>query len=291
MDIQSLRYLIALSGTENIRRASALLRITPPALSKSIRQLERKLGYPIVARSGRNIVLTDRAKALSARAKKLVQDFDDLREDQDAPQDREVVRLVTFEVFSTYFLQSFAKLPWEQRRLLLHETVPGEIERAIQEGKADFGITYLPVAMPGLTYEKVLSIEMGVYVRKGAFPNLKQVEIPFVVPVPPLHGAASRVRGLDGWPDDAYSRKIKYQVTLLESALELVRNGWCAGYFPVFIAEAHNKRMKPEIHLERRQSHYGGRKCYTDVYLVRRNSDPEGSTYRQLSKAIRLFCR
>jgi DNA-binding transcriptional LysR family regulator len=291
MDIQSLRYLVALSETENVRRAAALLKISPPALSKSMKQLEGVLGYPIAVRSGRNIVLTDRARSLSRRARSLVHEFDRLRAEEETPTEVKPIRIVTFEVFSTYFLQSLGTPAWQDRRFVLHEAGPGGIERAIQEGQADYGITYLPVPAAGLVYDKVLSIEMGVFVRKGAFPSSEQPDLPFVVPAMPLHGTPSRVRGLDGWPDDAYPRQVRYQVTFLESALELIRNGWCAGYFPVFIAEAHNRRVRPEWHLERRYSPYGGRKCFTDVHLIRRKSDPEDRTYRQLAKAIRINCK
>ncbi|MGZ6331664.1 MAG: LysR family transcriptional regulator, partial [Bdellovibrionota bacterium] len=157
MDIQSLRYLVTLSETQNIRRAAALMRLTPPAISKAIRGLEEELGFPILARTGRNIVMTDRARALSERARKVIQDFESLRAQEEATQDHETIKIVTFEVFSTFFLESFGKIGWNDRRLVLHEAVPGELERAIQEGEADFGITYLPVPTAGLVFEKVLS--------------------------------------------------------------------------------------------------------------------------------------
>lgn len=291
MDIQALRYLVTLSEIENVRRASALLKITPPALSKAIRQLELELGYPLTVRTGRNIVLTDRAKSLSTRARHLISDFDQLRsEEESAAPEKEKIRIATFEVFSTYFLQTFEDFD-RNSQLILHEAGPGGIERAILDGEADYGITYLPVATAGLEFDKILSTEMGVYTRGKAFPGVKQPDLPFVAPVHPLYGTPSRVKGLDGWPENAYPRKIRYQVTLLESALELVRNGWCAGYFPVFIAEAHNRRMKAEYQFERRPSPYAGRKCYTDIYLIRRKSDPEGKVYKKLAKSIRMFCK
>jgi DNA-binding transcriptional LysR family regulator len=112
-----------------------------------------------------------------------------------------------------------------------------------------------------------------------------------VVPVTPIFGAPSRVKGLDGWPDDAYPRKIKYQVTLMESALELCRQGGVAGYFPTFIVDEHNGRLLPEYRLARHPSPYADRKCYTDVFLVKRKSDEETAVMKQLAKAIRLFCR
>ena len=58
-----------------------------------------------------------------------------------------------------------------------------------------------------------------------------------MVPALPITGSPTLVRGLDGWPEDAYERHVKYEVTLMESALELCRQGRVAGYFPRFIVE------------------------------------------------------
>ncbi|MES2856197.1 MAG: hypothetical protein V4692_10060, partial [Bdellovibrionota bacterium] len=157
-------------------------------------------------------------------------------------------------------------------------------------GDLDFGLTYMPVADPRIDFLKVTSIEMGVFTQKGAFKGIAQQELPYVIPVMPLQGVPTKVRGLDGWPDDAYQRKVRYKVTLMESALELCRQGRAAGYFPAFIAEEHNKRVSPELQLERRRTPYGGRVCRSDVYIVKRKSCPEGQMMKQLARGIRLVC-
>ena len=175
--------------------------------------------------------------------------------------------------------------------MVLHEGLPGQIERAVADNQADFGITYQPVPLPEVDMMKVTTIEMGVFTSASAFKNLPQIDLPFVVPVQPLAGGqASRIRGMDGWPADAYERKVKYEVTLMESALELVRQGRAAGYFPKFVVAEHNRRYKEEMHLCRRRSPYNGRVCTTDVYLVKRRSDQEGDILKQIARQIRKVC-
>jgi DNA-binding transcriptional LysR family regulator len=156
----------------------------------------------------------------------------------------EPIRIATFEVFSTYFLDVLQHVDFQQRGLVMHEVVPGELELAVEQGKVDVGITYLPIPHQNIEHFKVASLLMGVFKSKNSFKDCNQKSLPFVAPVYPLYGTPTRVKGLDGWPEDAYQRKIKYEVTLLESALELCRQGLCVGYFPSFIVEKHNLKYK-----------------------------------------------
>lgn len=290
MNIRRLEYFHVLAKTENIHRAAELLRISPSALSKAVKVLEEEIGASLTKRDGRRILLTDAGKNLARLAPALIDSFEKVRQEvstaaSPAPQR---ARIATFEVFSTYFLSYFEKIGWEDHRLQIHEAMPGELERAVAEGRVDLGLTILPVPHPDLDFLKVDSIEMGVFVRQGAFTGMPQTELPYVVPVMPLQGSPNRIRGLDGWPEDAYRRKVMHEVTLLDSALELCRQGKAAGYFPIFIAREHNKRVLPEYRLERKRTPYSGRTCRSDVYLVKRKSDEEGQLAKQLAKAVRL---
>ena len=62
------------------------------------------------------------------------------------------MRIATFEVFSTYFLQALDEVSLGDRGLVIHEMIPGELECVIDQGKIDFGITYLPIAHPNLEH-------------------------------------------------------------------------------------------------------------------------------------------
>jgi DNA-binding transcriptional LysR family regulator len=282
---------MVMAQTGNMKRAGEILRVSPPALSKAMRVLEDEVGTKLWIRDGRRTILTDGGKRLLKRAPALVDDMrgliEELKTGTEGPQ---AVRIGTFEVFSTYFLSFLDRLGWTNHSLELHELLPGEVERYVAQGALDIGITYLPVPDPALDFIRVTSIEMGVFARKGALKGVAQPDLPFVIPVTPLQAIPTKVRGLDGWPDDAYRRKIAHRVTLLESALELCRQGRAAGYFPVFIAKEHNRRVKAEYQLERRKSPYADRTCRADVFLVKRKSDEESATFRQLARAIRSIC-
>jgi len=290
MNLRRLEYFMTLAQTGNLHRASEILHVSPPALSKAMKVLEQELDVKLWVRDGRKIILSDSGRVLLKRAPQLMDDLKSLKENlverTDKPQP---LRIGTFEVFSTYFLTFLDHLNWDHA-LILHEMLPGEVEKYLIQNEIDFGITYMPVPDPQLDFLKVASIEMGVFTRAGAFKGVPQEELPFVVPVLPLHSAPTRIRGLDGWPDDVYNRKVLHQVTLLESALELCRQGRVAGYFPAFIAHEHNKRVAEDYQLERRRC-LPGRLCKNDVFIVKRKSTEESVIIKQLAKAIRLVCQ
>jgi DNA-binding transcriptional LysR family regulator len=292
MDITQLRYFLAISQSGSMSKAAEILHVSQPALSKVTRLLQEELGVQLIRHVGRQIILTEQGLKLCLKAEKLISQFDQIKnelEDNQLVQNNEI-KIATFEVFSTYALDFLNHIDWNENTLTMHEVLPGELEESVANCSVDFGLTYMPVPHPTLEHLKIGTVEMGVFGRAGSFPALKQNELPFVVPVNPLHSSPSRVRGLDGWPDDAYPRKIKYKVTLMETALELCRQGRAVGFFPLFVIQLHNKQIDKEFKLVRKPSIYPGRVCKTDVYVVKRKSDVENKQIKQLAKGIRLIC-
>lgn len=292
MNLRRLEYFVTLAQTGNLRKASEILNVSAPALSKSMKVLEDEMESKLWMADGRRIILTDTGKVLLRKAPQLIQDLKQLKESlHTSSAGPQIIKLGTFEVFSTYFLTFMDKLHWENHSLELHELLPGEVEKHIIQGDIDVGITYMPILDAQLDFMKITSIEMGVYTKKDSFKGVAQQDLPFVIPVMPLQGVPTKVRGLDGWPDDAYQRKVLHRVTLLESGLELCRQGRVAGYFPAFIVDEHNKRVAEEYRLERRRTPYPGRVCKADVYIVKRKSFEETAVIKQIAKALRLICK
>ncbi len=292
METYKLEAFVTFSQTESVRKAAELLGISPGALSKILHSLEHDLGIPLIIPVGRQVTMTAEARAFLPDAKRMIEEWRSIKQGLIGIKDEKKLaplRLATFEVFSTYFLTGLDQIDLKSG-MKLYEAVPGEIERLVLDHKVDLGITYLPVPHPRLDFLKIRSVEMGVYVKKGSFKDIDQQEIPFVVPIAPLSGSPTKAKGLDGWPETAYERKVLYEVTLLESGLELCRQGRCAGYFPVFIAEEHNRRVKPQFELERKASPYGATKCYANVYLVKLKSKPEDQLVKKMAKMIRIVC-
>lgn len=58
MELTQLRYFLEVANSLHITASAKKLHIAQPALSQSIRRLEKELGVPLIAAKGRNIILT-----------------------------------------------------------------------------------------------------------------------------------------------------------------------------------------------------------------------------------------
>jgi LysR family nitrogen assimilation transcriptional regulator len=68
MDLRQLRYFVAVAEAPSIAKAADWLRITQPALSVQLSQIEAELGLQLVVRSNRGIELTEHGQVLYKHA-------------------------------------------------------------------------------------------------------------------------------------------------------------------------------------------------------------------------------
>ena len=78
MDLQRIRYFIAVADELHFGRAAERLSMTQPPLSRQIRQLEKELGLQLFERSTRHVALTMAGATLYEYAQKLVSSAGDL---------------------------------------------------------------------------------------------------------------------------------------------------------------------------------------------------------------------
>lgn len=72
MELRHLRYFVTVADAAGVSRAAQRLRITQPALSRQIRDLERELGVRLFDRLGRRMVLTAEGEDLLSRCRDLL---------------------------------------------------------------------------------------------------------------------------------------------------------------------------------------------------------------------------
>src|SRR5215467_5929374 len=77
MDLVRLRYFRTVAKTLHFRRAAALLNVSQPPLSKSIKTLEDELGTQLFLRTRRHVELTPAGQALLKRCEKIFQELED----------------------------------------------------------------------------------------------------------------------------------------------------------------------------------------------------------------------
>ena len=201
-----------------------------------------------------------------------------------------ILRIGSVEVFTNYFIGSLLKTYLPDTTAEIHELVPGRLEEALILKKVDIGITYEPVPRKGVEYVKAASLSMGAFATKGQFAGEDLSKIPFIIPVLPLEGAPSGVKGRDAWPDEKIPRTIRNRVDLLATGLELARQGLGAIFIPRFVAKLHNAHSAAASKLYQLELPRGLAGVKRDVYIVKRESTGEVKTIRQIARALRDIC-
>ena len=287
MSIDKLRYFAAVVETRNIRKASELVGIAPPSMSKAISVLEKELGCKLIHPDGRGIGITPKGLEVYRLSSSLIDEYKRFYEgirvsNEITPQ----LRIATFEVFSSYFISAFLKSEPELKVLLLEKT-PGSIEAAILSGVADVGITYLPSPENSLDYVEIGSFKMGIFGQKK-WEDKAFDEWPFAVPITELKIHSSDIESLDMWPLSAPQRYIKYRFELLETAIQTSREGLSVVHCPLFIVQLQNTIVKTtyQLHALKAPSKYRTL-TPTRIFLVARKGTVPNTLERKLAKFIR----
>ncbi len=89
MELRDIEYFAVVAEHLNVRRASEVLDLSPPALSKSLRRLESSVGAKLVTRTPKGVELTTVGAALAAQVRRIRLTLEDVaREAADLSQGR-----------------------------------------------------------------------------------------------------------------------------------------------------------------------------------------------------------
>src|SRR5438046_6782726 len=103
MYITKIKYFSVVSETGSVRKAAELMQLSPPAVSRALKQLEEELGVELFVPSGRGIAITDQGRLLQQRAGRLLNEFESfVSESRRSPHEAasDLLRIGTFEIFS-----------------------------------------------------------------------------------------------------------------------------------------------------------------------------------------------
>ncbi len=281
-----MHYFCTLAQTGSLTKASELLNISQPALSKAIKTLEGEVGQALIVPSGRGVAITDYGRRLAEESRPILEKLWSLKKLDVSMESSDILRIVTFEIFSTYFASTLITEEFSKIQISLHEKNPGEIEESIAKDRADIGITFIPVPRPEVDIIKVGEMGMGIYGRpkflKTSFDSL-----PFVVPIDEALGSPIKARAIDGFPDDKIQRLIKNRVTLMETGLQLCGLGENVGYFPHFIVQAYNKNRTENVQLHSLPNPENLNRKSFDIFLIKRKTDMETSHFKKVARQLR----
>lgn len=150
INLHHLRVFTAVAETGGFSRAAVTLRLSQPAVSKSVRELERELGLALFDRSGRAARLTDAGALLLGRAKELfgVERIAEAELRSLRGLERGVLRVGASTTVATYFLPPLlARFHALYPRVVLRVVSANtrSIARRLLEGRLDIAIVEGPV--------------------------------------------------------------------------------------------------------------------------------------------------
>ena len=155
MNLRDFEYLVALAETRHFGRAAERCHVSQPTLSAQVRKLEQFLGVALVERRPRRLALTAAGEAVVERARRMLQDADDIRSLARASQDplSGQLKVGLIPTLGPYLLPRIAPrlaraLP--KLQLLLHEYQTAPLVDRVVKGDLDLAILALPADTRGL---------------------------------------------------------------------------------------------------------------------------------------------
>lgn len=143
MNINQLKYVLAVADSASMREAATKLFISQPALSASIRELEEELGILIFERTNKGIFLTDEGRDFISYAKKAVGQYEILEDrylSKDSDKERFSVSTQHYNIAIKAFTAVLKKMKPEKFVFSIHETKTKEVLDDVRNLKSEVGI-------------------------------------------------------------------------------------------------------------------------------------------------------
>src|SRR5437016_3749921 len=142
MELQQLRYVVAIADLGSFTRAAQRCAVAQPSLSQQVIKLERELGRPLFERLGRSIKLTDAGREVYAKAVAILGSVSQIRESLSAHDDpgQGTVRIGVIPTIAPYLLPPILKQfgkTFPRVSVALHENLTEFTERGCLEGELD----------------------------------------------------------------------------------------------------------------------------------------------------------
>lgn len=178
MNIQQLRYVVAIANNGTFREAANKLYVSQPSLSVSVKDLEEELGFQIFTRTSTGTVLTSQGLIFYEQALEVVKSFDSFEKQfsqSDLDQNEFSVASQHYD-FLAPLVTSFAKETDDHKLLRIFETTTIKILDEVAQGNSEIGIIYLNsqnrkglfqrMEKLSLEYVNIIPFQTHIYIRK-----------------------------------------------------------------------------------------------------------------------------
>lgn len=179
METRELAYFLAVADELHFGRAAAHLGITQPALSKTIRRLERRLGVALFERTSRAVTLTEPGRVLAREARTALDAISaaSVRTRRASTRDPRLILAIKPGGDAGLLPGTLAAYRIEPDVLPIEVVFGGDRPRMLREGQADAALLYTPSDdLAGLDTEPLL-IEPPLAVLPGSHPLAQRASL------------------------------------------------------------------------------------------------------------------
>lgn len=244
VETRHLRCFVAVADTCHFGQAAERLHLAQPAVSRTVRQLERELGVQLLVRSTRAVSLTGAGEEYAARARLLLDQLDRAgRSARDVDAGRSgILRLGVTGAASYGYLPDVARIaaqamPDVQLRVETELLTPRQ-ERLLADDRLDLGILRTPVSDSDLEHVVVRTERLV-----AALPETHRLAGSAVVELAELaeddfvtyaddSGSSVLRTVLDACADAGFVPRRPHQVTATSTAIALVAAGLGVALLP-----------------------------------------------------------
>ena len=179
MNIQQLRYVVAIANSGTFREAAEKMYVSQPSLSISVRDLEKELGFKIFRRTSSGTFLTRRGMEFYEKAQELVKGFDVFQNQYANPEEEKD----EFSIASQHYdflpptITAFSERYPDYKNFRIFESTTVQILDEVAQGHSEIGIIYLNnqnkkgimqrVEKLGLEVIELLPFHTHIYLREG----------------------------------------------------------------------------------------------------------------------------
>lgn len=170
MDILHLHYFIEVARQKSFTKASQVLHVSQPSISKVIKTLENELGVTLFERLGREIELTDVGTAVCNRAQLVVNEFQNLSTEihdiVNSNRGKITVGLppMVGACFFPKVIKEF-KITHPHVILKLIEVGSKQVELDVKNGILDIGVIALPLTEAGIDSYTIINEPLQLVLR------------------------------------------------------------------------------------------------------------------------------
>lgn len=172
LKLKDLRYLVAVAEERHFGRAARKSCVSQPTLSAQLRKLEDYLGVRLIERQPRRVALTDAGEKVVARARRILQDSDEIVSMARHASDplTGTLKIAFIPTIGPYLLPRVAprlRKALPRLKLLLFEHQTAVLLERLHAGAIDLGILALPVELGGLESRVLFEEPFSVALNPG----------------------------------------------------------------------------------------------------------------------------